>query len=139
MKSPRIRTKRSLVAAALAMTITAAGLATAAPASAQNVTPGQLAAAGWTCIHPVLGPPLTLCAPPGTGLPPLVGSPTFADRLPSYMLLAFDAATGELLGSQHLLRPDIYEQGTPPCPQRATGQFSYNPRNDMWVCNQFSL
>jgi hypothetical protein len=119
------------------MFVTAAALAmsaTATPAKAGGLTPDQLTAAGWTCIQPRLDPTLLLCAPPGVGLPPLPGTPGFADRAPSYEFLVFEFATGAFIGTQHLLRPDIYEHGTPPCPQQPGGQYIYNPRNDLWSC-----
>jgi hypothetical protein len=103
-----------------------AGTAKAAP-----ITPGQLTTAGWTCIQPGRFPTELLCFPPGVGLPPLPGTPGFADRLPSYELLVFDRATGAFLGTQHALRPDIYEQGTPPCPQQPGGKYFYNAFNDL--------
>jgi hypothetical protein len=92
------------------------------------VTPAQLTAAGWTCVQPRLFPTLLLCAPPGIGLPPLPGTPGFADRLPSYQFLVFEFATGAFAGTELLLRPDIYEPGQPPCPQEPGGEFIYNPR-----------
>lgn len=36
----------------------------------------------------------------------------------------FEFATDAFMGTEHLLRPDIYEQGTPPCPQALTGSSS---------------
>jgi hypothetical protein len=129
--------KRFLALASGAL-ILAAG-APAAPATAGGPTPAQLTSAGWTCIQPLLFPTQMLCFPPGLGLPPLPGTPGFADRLPSYELLVFDFATGAFLGTQHALRPDIYEQGTPPCPQQPGGQYFYNPRNDLWICNRLRV
>jgi hypothetical protein len=108
--------------------------AIAGPAKAEGVTPSQLTDAGWTCIQPRLDPTLLLCAPPGVGLPPLPGTPGFEDRAPSYEFLVFEFATGAFIGTQHLLRPDIYERGKPPCPQQPGGQYIYNPRNDLWSC-----
>jgi hypothetical protein len=140
MKMPRISVKTRIAAAALAAALAGgAALATAGPAAADSVTPAQLTAAGWTCIPPHLFPTLELCAPPGTGLPPLPGTATFADRLPSYELLVFESATGAFLGTEHLLRPDIYQQGQPPCPQQPGGQYLYNPRNDTWFCNRLGF
>jgi len=139
MKMPRISVKSRIAAAALAVTLAGATLAMAGPASADGVTPAQLTAAGWTCIQPRLFPTLLLCAPPGTGLPPLPGTPGFADRAPSYELLVFEFATGAFLGTEHLLRPDIYEHGKPPCPQQPGGEFIYNPRNDTWFCNRLGF
>lgn len=136
----RTSVKSRIAAAAVAATLAAgANLATAGPASADGVSPAQLAAAGWTCIQPLRFPALLLCATPGVGLPPLPGTPAFADRLPSYEVLVFEFATGAFLGTQHLLRPDIYEQGQPPCPQQPGGQFLYNPRNDLWFCNRLGV
>jgi hypothetical protein len=109
---------------------------TAAPTRAAGVSPDRLTRAGWTCIHAVLDPTQVLCFAPGVGLPPLPGTPGFADRQPSYENLVFDFATGAFLGIQHVLRPDIYEQGKPPCPQQPGGQYFYNPRNDLWICNR---
>ena len=140
MKSSRTTGRARIAAVALAATLTAGTvLATAGPASSQGVTPAQLTEAGWTCIQPRLFPTLLLCFPPGVGLPPLPGTAGFADRLPSYELLVFDLATGAFLGTQHDLRPDIYEHGQPPCPQAPTGQYIYNPRNDLWFCNRLSF
>ena len=137
---PRISVKTRIAAAAVAAALAAgAALATEVPASAGGVTPAQLTAAGWTCIQPHLFPALKLCAPPGTGLPPLPGTPGFADRAPSYELLVFEFTTGAFLGTELLLRPDIYQQGTPPCPQQPGDQFLYNPRNDLWFCNRLGV
>jgi hypothetical protein len=130
---------RRRIAAAVATVAAAGTLAAAGPASAAGLTPAQLTAAGWTCIQPVLDPTLMLCFSPGVGLPPLPGTPGVADRLPSYENLVFDFATGAFLGTQHVLRPDIYEQGKPPCPQQPGGEYIYNPRIDLWFCNRLSF
>jgi hypothetical protein len=50
-----------------------------------------------------------------------------------------DFTTGAFLGAEHLLRPDIYQRGTPPCPQQPGGQYLYNPRNDLWFCNRLGV
>src|SRR5215471_11546693 len=156
MKMPRMSVRTRIAAAAVAAALAGgATLATAGPAAADSVTPAQLMAAGWTCIRPHLNPALQLCAPPGTGLPPLpgaaprgatgpgppalAGAAGFADRLPSYEFLVFEFATGAFLGTEHLLRPDIYQHGTPPCPQQPGGQYLYNPRNDLWFCNRLGV
>jgi hypothetical protein len=118
----------------LLATIAAGLAATAAPSSAQGVTPDQLAQAGWTCVRPLADPTRLICAPPGLGLPPLPGTPGFADRGPSYELVVFDFASGVRIGIQHLLRPDVYLAGTPPCPQQPGGQYNYIPRNDTYSC-----
>ena len=140
MKMPRMSVKTRITAVAVAATLAGgATLATAAPASADGVTPAQLINAGWTCIQPHLNPASLLCAPPGQGLPPLPGTPGFADRAPSYEFLVFEFATTAFLGTEHLLRPDIYQHGTPPCPQQPSGQYLYNPRNDLWFCNRLGV
>ena len=118
----------------LLATIAAGLAATAAPSSAQGVTPDQLAQAGWTCVRPLADPTRLICAPPGLGLPPLPGTPGFAERGPSYELVVFDFASSALLGIQHLLRPDVYLAGTPPCPQQPGGRYNYIPRNDTYSC-----
>jgi hypothetical protein len=117
----------------LAATVAAVLAITAAPSRA-GVTPDQLRQAGWTCIVPLADPTRLICAPPGLGLPPLPNTPGFADRAPSYEFLVFAAATGELIGIQHLLRPDIYLKGTPKCPQQPGGEYAYISRNDTWSC-----
>jgi hypothetical protein len=128
-----MKTRTVLIAVIAAL---GSACATAVPAKAERITSPQLSAAGWTCIQPRLDPTLTLCAPPGVGLPPLPGSPGFENRAPSFEVLVFENATGAFIGTQHLLRPDIYEQGTPPCPQQPGGQYIYNPRNDLWLCTR---
>ncbi len=140
MKRPRISVRSRIAAAAVAAALAGgATLATAGPASADGVTPAQLTAAGWTCHQAHLFPALLVCFNPGQGLPPLPGTPGFADRLPAYDVLLFNVATSAFLGPEHLLRPDIYQQGTPPCPQQPGGQYLYNPFNDLWYCNAFGF
>ena len=124
---------RSTVLIAVTAALVAAG-ATAVTAKAEGITTSRLSAAGWTCIQPLLFPTQVLCVPPGVGLPPLPGTPGFEDRAPAFQVLVFDSATGAFIGTQHLLRPDIYERGTPPCPQQPGGEYIYNPRNDYWSC-----
>lgn len=132
MKS-HIGSWRGSVLIALTAALCAAG-GTAVTARAEGVTPTDLSAVGWTCIQPRVDPTLMLCAPPGVGLPPLPGTPGFESRAPSYEFLVFENATGAFIGVQHLLRPDIYERGRPPCPQQPGGEYIYNPRNDLWSC-----
>jgi hypothetical protein len=130
-KTPRWSRRAAL--AALTAGVVASG-AFATGANAEGVTPTQLTEAGWTCIQPRVDPTILLCTPPGVGLPPLPGTPGFADRAASYEFIVFEFGTGAFIGTQHVLRPDIYEHGTPPCPQQPGGQYIYNPRNDLWVC-----
>jgi len=124
--------RRGVLVASIAA-LGAAG-ATAVTAKAQGITPIRLSADGWTCIQPRNDPTLMLCTPPGVGLPPLPGTPGFEDRAPSYEFLVFENATGAFIGTQHLLRPDVYAHGTPPCPQQPGGEYVYNARNDLWAC-----
>ncbi len=98
------------------------------------MTPDQLIEAGWSCRQPGGDPSRLICGNPGQGLPPLPGTPGFADREPSYELLVFSFATGEFIGVQKLLRPDVYLHGTPPCPQQPSGEYSYVPGIDLWGC-----
>ena len=132
------RAHKYAMGALLAATLAVAMAVPAVARTPESVSPGQLTQAGWTCIQPRVDPSLLLCAPSGIGLPPLPGTPQFAGRAPSYEVLVFEFATGAFIGTQHLLRPDIYEQGTPPCPQQPGGQYLYNPRNDLWFCNRLS-
>ncbi len=127
-------TRRMVLIAVTA--VLCAASATVGTAKAEPISPGQLTAAGWTCIQPGRFPTELLCFPPGVGLPPLPGTPGFADRLPSYELLVFDRGTGAFLGTQHALRPDIYEKGEPPCPQQPGGEYFYNAFNDLWICQR---
>jgi hypothetical protein len=127
-----------LLTRALVVAVATAALVplTASPTLAASVSPQQLEQAGWTCIQPRITPTQLLCFSAGVGLPPLPGTAGFEDRLPSYEDLIFDFGTGAFLGTQHLLRPDIYEAGQPPCPQQPGGQYIYNLRNDLWFCNR---
>ena len=70
-------------------------------ALSQGVTDVTLVNAGWTCIEPAPG--LTLCAPPGMGLPPI---PPAADGQPSYNVTAF--VDHRFDHHVKLLRPDLY-------------------------------
>ncbi|HET7129923.1 MAG TPA: hypothetical protein VFJ93_12695 [Gaiellaceae bacterium] len=123
-----------LIALTAGLWVTGAAAVTASAGGGN--TPGHLSAVGWTCIQPRIDPTLVLCAPPGVGLPPLPGTPGFESRAPSYEFKVFEFATGDFIGTQHLLRPDIYEQGTPPCPQQPGGAYIYNARNDLWSCTR---
>jgi len=106
-----------------------------APASnAAGVTPDQLIQAGWSCRQPGGDPTRLVSANRGQGLPPLPGTPGFADRQPSYELLVFVFATGDFIGVQKLLRPDVYLHGTPPCPQQPSGEYFHVPGIDLWAC-----
>lgn len=99
--------------AALALPITAVALSVAAAtgATAQGVTPEQLAAAGWTCFaDPVL--PRTVCSDPGHGRPV---SPPDPNGPPAYNFKVFNRSDDAFLGTIHLIRADLYNGQ--PCPQ----------------------
>jgi hypothetical protein len=123
--------KHALVAVLVIVAAAAAFLGAVVP-SASGVTPDQLV--GWDCRQPGGDPTRYVCAPPGKGLPPLPGTPEFADRASSYELLVFSFATGEFLGVQKLLRPDVYLRSTPPCPQQPGGEYFYVPGIDLYAC-----
>ena len=129
-----MRSAKSMAATAVITAAVAATLVVAAPATAKGVTPEQLAEAGWSCRQAAADPTRLLCGNPGQGLPPRMGTPEFADREPTYELLVFRFATGEFIGVQKLLRPDIYSRGTPPCPQQPGGEYTYVPGIDLWGC-----
>src|SRR5262249_10377185 len=140
MKMLRMSVRTRIAAAAVAAALAGgATLATAGPAAADSVTPAQLMAAGGTRIQPHSNPAPQLCPPPRRRLPPPPGTPGLASTRPSHELLVFEFATGAFLGTDHLLRPDIYQQGQPPCPQQPGGQYLYIPRNDMWSCNRLGF
>jgi hypothetical protein len=67
----------------------------------QGVTDVTLMKAGWACIEPAPG--LTLCAPPGMGLPPIQPA---AQGQPSYTLTAF--VNHQFDHHVKFLRPDLY-------------------------------
>jgi hypothetical protein len=73
-----------------------------AGAPSGGVTDVTLANAGWACIQP--GNDLTLCAPPGSGLPPI---PPAANGRATYDLMAF-TLDHEFVHHVKLLRIDLY-------------------------------
>lgn len=119
---------------ALLVLAATAAAAAAMAGSAAGVTPDQLMSAGWACRQPGGDPTRFVCAPPGKGLPPLRNDPAFADRAASYNLLTFSFATGEFIGISHLLRPDVYLHGTPPCPTQPNDLYVYIPGLDLYAC-----
>jgi hypothetical protein len=95
------RTRRwlSSTVAAIAITATLAG-----GASAQGVTAQRLGDQGWTCFTPPTVPDWVVCYNPGLGRP-FLGNP---EPRPSYAFLGFDRATGVFTGTGHLIRADLY-------------------------------
>ena len=73
-----------------------------ASALSEGLTDVTLANAGWSCIQPGIG--LTLCFPPGTGVPPI---PPAADGQPTYEFMAF-TLDHQFVHHVKLLRPDLY-------------------------------
>jgi hypothetical protein len=69
----------------------------------QGVTDATLMNAGWSCIP--LAPGLTICAPPGLGLPLIPPGP-LSDQKPSYIVAAF--IDHQFDHHTKLLRPDLY-------------------------------
>lgn len=95
------RTERRIVGDSAAPLVSNnGGLATSM--HSQGMTDERLANAGWTCIQPGNG--LILCAPPGTGLPPI---PPAADARATYDIMAF-TLDHEFVHHIKLLRPDLY-------------------------------
>jgi len=90
----------------------ALGSTVARPAAASGSSPAQLGDQGWACPI-LLG--FVHCLPPGTSLK--------SGGSPSLTALVFDTAdpnaTGAaFLGTEHVLRADVFEKGgRPPCPQ----------------------
>jgi hypothetical protein len=91
--------------------VTGANGGTVGQSSTQDVSPRlttqrlsdvTLAKAGWTCFQPGNG--LTLCAPPGTGVPPL---PPTGEGKATYDLMAF-TLDHQFVHHIKLLRPDLY-------------------------------
>jgi hypothetical protein len=95
--------------------LTAAALAAivlAAPSFSKRNSPAQLTEAGWAC--PVLLGAVH-CLPPGSGFK--------SPASPSITALVFEgtdptATEATFLGTEHVLRADVFEKGgRPPCPQ----------------------
>jgi hypothetical protein len=81
-----------------------------AVANAGGVTAARLAQAGFTCFP--AGEHLWIhCTPKGNDLFP-AGEAT----PPTAPVKVFEGWEGNFLGTEILLRADLYENGTPPCP-----------------------
>ena len=94
-----------------AATLVVAGAA-AVPTLSKSSSPAQLREAGWSC--PVLLG-FVHCLPPGTSLK--------SPQSPSLTAVVFGtddpaATVAPFLGTEHIIRADVYERGHPrPCPQ----------------------
>lgn len=106
----------------------AASLLVVAPATAEGVSSAQLQAQGWACFVPPPFPDTIVCGNPAHGLPPVPADP---DGRPSYSFLHFDRGTGELRGTIHMIRADLYRGQ--PCPQ-TQGLYVFNPSNGYYRC-----
>jgi hypothetical protein len=116
-----IMVRMALVAAACA------ALAFGTPVSANSLTVPQLQAHGWTCPTPG---GLPHCRPPGLEAGPAGG-------LPEISILVFDPTGTELLGTEHLVRPDLYNGQ--PCskdPDPVTGGYTLLG-NGYYGCHHF--
>jgi hypothetical protein len=80
---------------------------TASTASSTGVSPSELEGAGWTCIVPLPGDNIH-CAPPG-GLARVV-----AGTAETMTFLVFRPSDGEFIGSEHIVRADLFNGQ--PCP-----------------------
>ena len=120
--------RRTRSAASLAALAAVAMVAAVAPATAEGVTPAQLQAQGWSCFVPPPFPDTVVCGNPAHGLPPVPADP---DGRPSYSFLFFDRSTGELRGTIHMIRADLY--AGQPCAQTG-GQYVFNPANGYYRC-----
>ena len=125
---------RCFVLIALTAALGAAG-ATAVTAKAEGITPAP-AIGSRLELHPAADSIRHSCCArrPASACRRFPERPASRTELRPYEFLVFEYATGAFIGTQHLLRPDIYERGTPPCPQQPGGEYIYNARNDLWSC-----
>jgi hypothetical protein len=116
-----IMVRMAIVAAACA------ALAFGTPVSASSLTVTQLQAQGWTCPTPG---GLPHCRPPGLEVGPAGG-------LPEISILVFDPTGTALLGTEHLVRPDLYNgQPCPNDPDPVTGGYTLLG-NGYYGCHHF--
>jgi len=113
---------------ALAVVAVALGVAATA-ASASGPTAAQLQAQGWACRIPA-GESLLNCRSPGSE--PLPAGPTEVN------FLVFDASGATFLGTEHLIRADLY--AGQPCQGTPTGSYEFIPVGPGYYgCYHFSL
>jgi hypothetical protein len=102
---------------------------TATAASAGGMTAAQLQAQGGTCVL-VPSENLLHCRNPGSA--PLPAGPTQLD------FLVFDASGGTFLGTEHLIRADLYQDQ--PCNGTPSGLYELIPRGPGYrACHHFAL
>lgn len=108
--------------------VSCAALAFGTAASADGLTVTQLQANGWTCPRPG---GLPHCRPPGLA----AGA---AGGLPKISILVFDPTGTRLLGTEHLVRPDLYNgQPCPQDPDPLTGGYTLLG-NGYYGCHHFT-
>jgi hypothetical protein len=113
---------------ALVAVTVALGIAATA-ASASGLMAAQLQAQGWACRIPA-GETLLNCRSPGSE--PLPAGPTEVD------FLVFDASGMMFLGTEHLIRSDLY--AGQPCQGTPTGTYDFIPVGPGYYgCYHFSL
>jgi hypothetical protein len=116
------------VTVALAIVAVALGVAATA-ASAGGLTAAQLQAQGWTCRIPA-GETLLNCRSPGSE--PLPAGPT------EVSFLVFDASGTTFLGTEHLIRSDLY--AGEPCRGTPSGTYDFIPVGPGYYgCYHFNL
>ena len=119
----RWRLTFTLVAVAVAFGVVAAN------ASANGLTASQLQAHGWACRIPP-GETLLNCRSPGSE--PLPAGPTEVN------FLVFDASGTTFLGTEHLIRYDLY--AGQPCQGTPIGMYEFIPVGPGYYgCYHFSL
>jgi hypothetical protein len=120
---PRPRLMLALVAVAAIFAVAAA------TASADGLTAAQLQAQGWACRIPP-GETLLNCRSPGSE--PLPAGPTEVN------FLVFDATGTTFLGTEHLIRSDLY--AGQPCQGTPTGTYDFIPVGPGYYgCYHFDL
>ena len=56
---------------------------------------------------------------------------------PAVRVLVFSEDGGTFLGTEQLLRPDIYLRGSPPCPQDGADMWDFNEDVQYYACHHF--
>ncbi len=56
---------------------------------------------------------------------------------PAVRVLVFTEDGGVFLGTEQLLRPDIYQRGAPPCPQDGLDMWVFEVEPQYYACHHF--
>jgi hypothetical protein len=125
----RVRGRRTAAALAAATFVAVCAVAAAAAGSGGGVTALQLQGDGWTCVLvPVEN--LLHCRNPGSE--PLPAGPTELN------FLLFDASGTVFLGTEHLIRFDLYHEQ--PCNGTPVGRYEFVGRGPgYYACHHFTL